>query len=195
MSQPFAPLQVKSELLSLATEIAVLQPQNAMEIGSFLGGTLFLLCRLAQPAARIFSLDLYRGNLGGARKALYYSFLTKQQRLHIVTGDSHSDRTLLKITRRLGHEKLDFLFIDGDHSYEGVKRDFEMYSPLVRPGGIVAFHDIVEHPREAQCHVNRFWDEVKLRHRHKEFIHTPGQTWAGIGLLYISGCESSGHES
>ena len=38
---------------------------------------------------------------------------------------------------------MDFLFIDGDHSYEGVKRDFADYAPLVRPGGLIAFHDIV----------------------------------------------------
>lgn len=68
-----------------------------------------MLCRLAHPAARIFSLDLYRGNLGGARKVIYYSFLRKRQHLHIITGDSHSDRTLFRITRRLGQAKLDFL--------------------------------------------------------------------------------------
>jgi len=34
-----------------------------------------------------------------------------------------------------------FLFIDGDHSYEGVKADFEAWSPYVVVGGIVAFHD------------------------------------------------------
>jgi hypothetical protein len=33
------------------------------------------------------------------------------------------------------------LFIDGDHRYEGVRRDFEMYSPLVGAGGLIAFHD------------------------------------------------------
>jgi len=42
----------------------------------------------------------------------------------------------------------DFLFIDGDHTYEGVEGDFEMYSPLVRRGGIIAFHDIVPGPPE-----------------------------------------------
>jgi hypothetical protein len=35
-----------------------------------------------------------------------------------------------------------FVFIDADHSYEGCKADFEAWSPLVRSGGEVAFHDI-----------------------------------------------------
>lgn len=185
LSQPIAPLQIRSELLALAEEISHLQPTNAMEIGSYLGGTLFVLCQLAQADARILSLDLYRGNLGGARKLIYYSFLRGRQKLHIVTGDSHSAATQSGITKRLGASKLDFLFIDGDHSYDGVKRDFEMYSPLVRPGGLIAFHDIVVHPPEAQCHVNDFWVEVKQRYRHKEFIENDHQQWAGIGLLYL----------
>jgi hypothetical protein len=37
--------------------------------------------------------------------------------------------------------KIDFLFIDGDHSYEGVKRDFELYSTLMNPKGIIVLHD------------------------------------------------------
>ena len=36
---------------------------------------------------------------------------------------------------------LDFLFIDGDHSYEGVKADWEVYKGFLRPGSIVVFHD------------------------------------------------------
>ena len=34
-----------------------------------------------------------------------------------------------------------FLLIDADHSYEGVRRDFEAWSPLVAPGGLIVFHD------------------------------------------------------
>ena len=34
---------------------------------------------------------------------------------------------------------LDLLFIDGDHSYEGVRQDYKMYSKLVRDGGLIAF--------------------------------------------------------
>ena len=60
-----------------------------------------------------------------------------------------------------------------------------MYSSLVRAGGIIAFHDIVAHPPEAQCHVKEFWDLVKQRYRYKEIIDGPQQQWAGIGVLYV----------
>ena len=63
-----------------------------------------------------------------------------------------------KIKAILKDNKVDFIYIDGDHNYEGVKKDFEMYSPLVRKGGIIAFHDIVPsgYPK-----VYKFWNEVK----------------------------------
>jgi predicted O-methyltransferase YrrM len=38
-------------------------------------------------------------------------------------------------------QPVDLLFIDGDHSYEGVKADWDLFSPLVSPFGVVVFHD------------------------------------------------------
>jgi predicted O-methyltransferase YrrM len=46
-----------------------------------------------------------------------------------------------EVARDFKHCEFDFLFIDADHSYEGCKADFEAWSPLVRSGGEIAFHD------------------------------------------------------
>lgn len=43
--------------------------------------------------------------------------------------------------REAGDRQYDYLLIDGDHTYEGVKRDFEAYGPMVREGGLVLFDD------------------------------------------------------
>jgi predicted O-methyltransferase YrrM len=95
--------------------------------------------------------------------------------------------TLKKVEKLLDGRRVDYLFIDGDHTYEGVKMDYEMYSRLVRPGGIIAFHDIVEHPRHLNVGVPRFWRELK-RHlppdRYVEIVKDWKQGWAGIGLIY-----------
>jgi len=49
-----------------------------------------------------------------------------------------------------GRAAVDLLFIDGDHSYEGCRLDFEMYRDLVAPDGLIVFHDICMFPDEWQ---------------------------------------------
>jgi len=79
---------------------------------------------------------------------------------------------------------LDFLFIDGDHSYEGVKKDFEMYSPLVKKEGIIAFHDIAPNGiSELTGGVPRFWKEIEKKNCHQEIINNQNQEGFGIGVL------------
>jgi len=79
---------------------------------------------------------------------------------------------------------IDLLFIDGDHSYQGVKSDFEMYSPLVRDSGIVAFHDIA-HAR-SDYGVKLFWNEIKNGYKYREIINSGASAdqALGIGLLW-----------
>ncbi len=77
---------------------------------------------------------------------------------------------------------LDFLFIDGDHTLEGVRSDYEMYSPLVKPGGTIIFHDICIHRVEFDCHVDEFWNKLKQGREYWEFIENPKQGVYGIGV-------------
>jgi predicted O-methyltransferase YrrM len=82
----------------------------------------------------------------------------------------------------LAGERVDVLFVDGDHTLEGVEADFRMYSPLVRNGGIVAFHDIVPGSSEAVGGVPAFWDRVRDG-RSLEFADDWNQGCCGIGVL------------
>ena len=185
----FKAKQLRNELMTLGELIAELRPECALEIGTSQGGTLLFLTRLASPQATIVSVDLPGGRFGGGysakRKRFYQRFARRRQRLHLIQGDSHSSDVLALAKAALAEAPLDYLFIDGDHTYEGVKRDFELYSPLVRRGGIIAFHDIAEHPPEVGCEVDRFWDQIKSQYRHEEIIEDRRQGWAGIGMLYV----------
>lgn len=69
-----------------------------------------------------------------------------------------------------GNQQVDFVFIDGDHTYEGVKSDFVQYGPLVRPGGLIAFHDILPRPDFPDIQVDQFWKEVRDKYDSTEFI-------------------------
>lgn len=59
----------------------------------------------------------------------------------IIIGNSHEPQTLEKVRSYVN--SVDLLFIDGDHEYESVAKDWAMYHSLVKPGGIIAFHDSV----------------------------------------------------
>jgi predicted O-methyltransferase YrrM len=158
-----------------------------VEIGTASGGTLFLLSRVSSPQALLVSIDLPGGAFGGGyhawRAPLYRSFATGGQRIVLLRGSSHAPEMLARLRKVLGDRPIDLLFIDGDHRYEGVKADFEMYSPLVRPGGSIAFHDIMPDPQHPEVGVNRFWREISARFPFTELVENPAQEGYGIGLL------------
>lgn len=130
------PTQVKEEILELLKILQQHKPKYILEIGTASGGTLFLFCQVAHPEAKIISIDLAGGKFGGGypkwKIPLYKSFAKDNQKIYLIRGDSHKWSTLKKVEAILDGERLDFLFIDGDHTYKGVKRDFEMYSKLVK---------------------------------------------------------------
>jgi predicted O-methyltransferase YrrM len=180
--------QVPEELMQLTNIVARLRPRHVLEIGTAHGGTLWLWCRLSRPDATLVSVDLPHGQFGGgyhwARIPLYWRFAGEKQTVRLIRGDSHSSATLELINRRFP-QGIDFLFIDGDHSYAGARQDFEMYSPVVKRGGIIAFHDIASH-RDKTCEVSLAWNEIKSRYRSEDIIEDSEQGWAGIGVLYTA---------
>jgi predicted O-methyltransferase YrrM len=182
------PFQVKQEILILAKILEQRRPNSVLEIGTASGGTLFIFCRLAQAMASIVSIDVPAGQFGGGyhywKAPLYRAFVCGQQKIHLLQTDSHLDSTIKKVETLLGKQAIDFLHIDGDHTYEGVKKDFQMYSRLVRKGGLIVIHDITVNPPEPGCQVNRFWEEVKTTYNYKEIIQDSQQNGAGIGIIF-----------
>ena len=106
-------------------------------------------------------------------------------KFYYIQNDSHKKSTLDETYKIFKDIKVDFLFIDGDHTYDGVKKDYEMYSPLVRSGGLVAFHDIVEHPTK-KCLVDKLWNEIKYKYNYSEIIESKDQSSMGIGIIEIN---------
>ena len=186
----FKPAQIKEEFLELLKIFQKQNPKYILEIGTAKGGSLFCFCKLAREDATIISIDLPGGSFGGGypewKIPIYQAFAKKNQKLYLLRKYSHKEETLEEVKKILNGNQLDFLFIDGNHSYEGVKKDFEMYSPLVRKRGIIAFHDIVKHPPETGCEVEKLWKEIKNDFDFKELIKDINQNWAGIGVLIKS---------
>jgi hypothetical protein len=81
------------------------------------------------------------------------------------------------------------LFIDGDHRYKCVKKDFLYYRTLVREGGLILLHDIIESEgggRARAGSVPKFWKELAGIYPHQEFVHSRDQHGSGIGVLTYS---------
>lgn len=180
--------QVKSELIRLLKILKTTKPKYILEIGTAGGGTLFLISKVAKKDAVIISVDLPGGIHGGGypkwKSSLYRFSISSHQKLYLIRANSHDINTLRKIEAILGGNKIDFLFIDGDHTYSGVKNDFNLYKKLVKSKGIIAFHDIAKHPSKMNCHVNNLWNEIKHNYDYLEIIQDRGQNWAGIGVIY-----------
>lgn len=189
-SHPFLPSnQKRAEIMKLLERLQDLKPRTLCEIGADKGGTLALFGSVASRDARILSLDIkFREYHANAIPLLAGG----NQEIKCLEADSHIHLTKSKILKWLRGQELDFLFIDGDHSYSGVKADFEMYGPLVRPGGMIAFHDIVPdyftrfgtRTGNDVGEVPRFWKEIsKSGFQFEEFVEDENQDGYGIGLL------------
>jgi predicted O-methyltransferase YrrM len=176
------PAQVRSEIAQLL-ELAVRRgpPAAVLEVGTASGGTLFLLTRAADPGAIVATIDI----TSPERAVMYRTFARDQQRVEMIHADSHDPGTRDRVERLFGHRQIDLLFIDGDHSYEGVRRDFELYSPLVREGGMIAFHDIVPGPPVLVGEVPRFWEELKPTQTTRELVEDWDQGAYGIGVVLV----------
>jgi predicted O-methyltransferase YrrM len=181
-----SPRQIREEIVALLERLAVTRPRTVLELGTFRGGTLFLFTRVAAASATLVTVDMDAGQFGGGYPRtwapLFRSFAREKQKIHLVRGDSHSPSTRARVSSLL-KQPVDFLFIDGDHAYEGVRADFEMYSPLVRDGGLIALHDIVEGSSEFVGGVPRFWREIRQGLDAEEIVADREQGGYGIGLL------------
>lgn len=176
--------QHADELAAALALLATSHPHVIVEIGCDRGGTLYAWRQVCPRVYGITAADNSHA-AGGSGKPLDAHGAT----VHI--GDSHdmaSRDWLVDRIRADGSplgQPVDVLVIDGDHSEAGVRNDFAMYAPLVRPGGLVLLHDIavVNDPR-AQVH--RFWLELKgsARYRTSEILSTRQQPY-GWGVVHL----------
>ena len=155
---------------------------NAVELGVHEGGVTVLLSHICSHMA--VGVDRALQNLSSSRAAA-------SNRIAFVGGDTCKIGTIEAVKSIVG-EQIDFLLIDAGHLYVDVKRDFEVWSPLVRPGGLIAIHDIdpAHYQLDGKCEAHLFWPEVHGVQKW-EFIYTnqpgswrgPRATFGGVGVV------------
>ena len=150
--------------------------RNIMEIGTANGGTLFLFSQIAEHGGFVLSLDKYHPPKW--KKSLFVMF-SNSVKIKLVFGNSFKNKTVEAVNNAIMPEKLDLLFIDADHTYQGIKNDFARFVPFVKDGGIVAFHDIIPGSGNG---VPLFYNDLKKKYESFEFKQrTYG--WGGIGII------------
>ena len=180
----FGTIQNYDEIYQAVDFIIKQDISNFLEIGTNQGGTFYAWICASNPGIRI-SIDIPHGEFGTdnfdeqKRNSILSGYPGE---CYFISGNSQDPLNLVKVEQYLKDKKLDFLFIDGDHTEEGVTRDFFLYKHLVKENGWIGFNDIKnsEFHHSHNCFVDRLWN--KLSGDKIEFIDsTTG--FGGIGFI------------
>lgn len=147
--------QVYEEILTLAYWVDGFKPNNILEIG-YRGSTFHILSNLS--TGKKVAVDIFDD---GRTKMSHYMMYGEDFKL--VIGNSQTEETKNKIKQFC--PEYDLIFIDGDHSYEGVKKDFYLYKDLLSTRGYIIFHDIdPEHVFKDNDggQVYKFWQDLNI---------------------------------
>jgi predicted O-methyltransferase YrrM len=186
-------LQHPEEWTTFEALVRTLNPRTILEIGAGPGGTTQRLGHCVVPwhehrPGKMLSIDLPSGATSGLdhegclKRNATIAWSLAPFTFHEFLGDSKSPEALAWTLRVLGKDSVDVLFIDGDHTTDGVKFDHIVYGPLVRSGGIIAFHDIDAWAFISEVQVPTYWrDDVKGK---KLEITTRGN-FGGIGVVFV----------
>ncbi len=189
--------QHPAEIGAVCEQVRQLQPRVIVEIGTSQGGTLYLWSRIVQPGGLVISIDK-PGEPGSVRpvmRAVYRTF-GRERGARVITldRDSHSPQTHAELERLLAGRPIDFLFIDGDHSYAGVKADFHAYRRLVAPHGLIAMHDVAHSASHPTIQVPRFWNELASEPLDRTVVVAEPNRSPGIGLVRQSAAAGTGRQ-
>jgi cephalosporin hydroxylase len=179
------------EISQFAEFVAARNLRNVVEIGTLQGGSAILWHHLS--SGKVVTIDKPAGRFGGADwgytldKCVERSegLTLEYPRIVPVLGDSLDLATAHRVQEILKGEPVDLLFIDGDHTRNGVQGDYNMYQALVPVGGIVAFHDVADtemHTRDG-VEVPQFFRDLQATGLETKVWRHDGTPWGGIGAI------------
>lgn len=149
-------------------------PTSVLEIGAWDGGTLKEWMAAGPDVVVVIDAELRKQDLWYA-----WAYVAGTE-LIPVAGRSQEPEV---IRAAASYAPFDWVFIDADHQYEAAKADWENYSPMVKPGGAVAFHDIRDYDHGD---LGRLWAEVKSSRRSLEILDlATAEPWGGIGVVWM----------
>ena len=119
------------EAMLLYRSISNMTAPRGVEIGRFNGGSTLLMALAVGPQGCLTSIDIApRADSALSQRLSQFGF---DSRVELLVADANTVDS---------QELLDFVFIDGDHSYVAAKKDHNRWTPRLKPGGLAIFHDM-----------------------------------------------------
>jgi hypothetical protein len=181
-SPPFNVFSAWTNLVpALGMIFATLRPRRYVELGSHNGMSFFSACQFSEMLnvdTQCIAVDSWEGDphAGMHSDDVFTGFV---QRLHDRFPSQLFIRTYFEEAARVFDENsIDLIHIDGFHSYEAVKNDFETWLPKMTDRGVMIFHDTNVHERGFG--VWRFWEEIT-----KDYLNIELKHGHGLGILYV----------
>lgn len=109
-----------------------------LEVGTYKG---FGAILMAQAGATVWAADWHRGDADLGPRDTLCAWWTNVRRHHVEDQVVGLVGRASQVLPMLRYASFDLAFIDGDHAYEAVREDIENVLPLLRTGGVLAFHD------------------------------------------------------
>lgn len=177
--------QLEAEYARVLDLYRTKKPERVLEIGTAEGGTLYHWLTNAADGATIVTVDLAEPHYESSEH-LYPEWTPEGVQVVQVRGSSH-DPEILEECKTFG--PFNWLFIDGAHTYEDAKMDWDDYRTLCAPGAYVFFHDIAlrrKYEDGGEAGVWKLWRELQAQgYWTAELRATPLVDAYGIGCLCL----------
>lgn len=175
--------QSRAELRTVAHILSDLEPKTVVEIGTAQGGSLFVWSQYLDSVDQIVSIDK-----GHTKKSIQMcQSMSDDVNIQCLACKSQNPVAVDETSRLVQPEGIDFLYIDGGSLECEVLSDYNNFSDMVNPGGVIAFHDILTHrERPEDVEVYDVWKKVrKDATEFVEITETIDSTEYGYGLMYV----------
>lgn len=164
--------------------VGELRPKAIVELGTYWGDSYFTFCQAIADFAiecGVTAVDTWRGDVhSGEYGDDVFSDVSAHNAEHYGSFSRLLRMTFDEALAQFPDASVDLLHIDGLHTYDAVKHDFESWLPKLRPGSVVLFHDIAEHRDDFG--VWKLWEELADRYEHFAFDHGHG-----LGVIRLPG--------
>lgn len=160
--------------------VCELRPQKIVELGTHYGVSFFSFCEAAQafsPDTFVYAVDTWEGDehSGHYEEDVYAQLFDHWSHVHRLRSRLIRS-TFDDAAQYFEANSIDLLHIDGLHTYEAVKHDYDLWSPKMKQDSLILFHDI--NVRERGFGVWKLWDEIKSVNRTYEVANGHG-----LGIL------------